>query len=102
MCSAEDQLMIWSKRRPASGSPCVGFGGSNSRVLEVERCPEPIQCANRSRSSPWYREQLLFREMLDLLEYAGYCLVSLEPAYADPPSGHVLQVDGIFLRCDLA
>ena len=45
-----------------------------------------------------YRDQLLFREMLDLLDDAGYAPVSLEPAYADPRNGHVLQVDGIFLR----
>jgi FkbM family methyltransferase len=51
---------------------------------------------------PLYRDQLLFREMLDLLDDAGYDLVSLEPAYADARNGHVLQVDGIFLRRDRA
>jgi hypothetical protein len=49
---------------------------------------------------PLYRDQLLFRGMLDLLDGAGYDLVSLEPAYANPRNGHVLQVDGIFLRRD--
>jgi FkbM family methyltransferase len=47
---------------------------------------------------PLYRDQLLLREMLDLLDGEGYSLVSLDPAYADPRNGHVLQVDGIFLR----
>jgi hypothetical protein len=45
-----------------------------------------------------YRGQLLLRQMLDLLDDAGYDPVSLESAYADPRKGHVLQVDGIFLR----
>jgi hypothetical protein len=45
-----------------------------------------------------YRDQLLFREMLDFLDEAGYDPVSLEPAYADQRNGHVLQVDGTFLR----
>lgn len=47
---------------------------------------------------PLYQDQTLFRDMLDLLDASGYDLVSLEPAYADPRNGHVLQVDGIFIR----
>jgi FkbM family methyltransferase len=47
---------------------------------------------------PLYRDQLLLREMLDLLDGAGYELISLEPAYADPRNGHLLQADGIFIR----
>ena len=76
--------------------------GSEAKALEGARATLPRVVAIETELSlvPLYREQLLFRDMLDLLDDAGYGLVSLEPAYADPRTGHVLQVDGIFLRRD--
>jgi FkbM family methyltransferase len=78
----------------------VDVQGLESRVIEGARGALPRIVAIESELSlvPLYREQLLFRQMLDLLDDAGYDPVSLEPAYADPRNGHVLQVDGIFLR----
>jgi FkbM family methyltransferase len=78
----------------------VDVQGYESRVIEGARAVLPRIVAIESELSlvPLYREQLLFREMLDLLDDAGYGPVSLEAAYADPRNGHVLQVDGIFLR----
>jgi hypothetical protein len=78
----------------------VDVQGLESRVIESARGALPRIVAIESELSlvPLYGEQLLFREMLDLLDDAGYHPVSLEPAYADPRNGHVLQVDGIFLR----
>jgi FkbM family methyltransferase len=74
--------------------------GSEAKALEGARDTLQRVVAIETELSlvPLYRDQLLFREMLDLLDDAGYDLVSLEPAYADPRNGHVLQVDGIFLR----
>ena len=76
--------------------------GFESRVIEGARGVLPRIVAIESELSlvPLYRDQLLFRQMLDLLDDAGYRPVSLEAAYADPRNGHVLQVDGIFLRRD--
>jgi Methyltransferase FkbM domain len=78
----------------------VDVQGFESRVIEGARAVLPRIVAIESELSlvPLYRDQLLFREMLDLLDDAGYGPVSLEAAYADPRNGHVLQVDGIFLR----
>jgi FkbM family methyltransferase len=78
----------------------VDVQGLESRVVEGARGTLGRIAAIESELSlvPLYRDQLLFREMLDLFDGAGYRLVSLEPAYADPRNGHVLQVDGIFLR----
>ena len=78
----------------------VDVQGLESRVIEGARAALPRIAAIESELSlvPLYSDQLLFREMFDLLDDAGYHPVSLEPAYADPRNGHVLQVDGIFLR----
>lgn len=45
-----------------------------------------------------YDDQLLFRPMLDLMDSLGYELVSIQPGLTDHRTGHVLQVDGIFVR----
>ena len=45
---------------------------------------------------PLYQGQLLFVDMYTLISQQGYSLVSLEPAFADPVSGRLLQVDGVF------
>jgi FkbM family methyltransferase len=76
--------------------------GSEAKALEGARPALTRVVAIETELSlvPLYHDQLLFREMLDLLDDAGYDLVSLEPAYADPRTGHVLQVDGIFVRRD--
>ena len=74
--------------------------GSEAQVLNGARQTLPGVAVIETELSlvTLYRDQVLFREMLDLLDDYGYDLVSLEPAYADPTNGHVLQVDGIFLR----
>lgn len=48
--------------------------------------------------TPLYQGQKLFGEMLEFLGEKGYRLVALDPAFTDPASGHLLQVDGIFHR----
>jgi FkbM family methyltransferase len=48
--------------------------------------------------APLYEGQALFAEMVELLGYAGFHLISIEPGFADVRTGHLLQVDGIFAR----
>lgn len=43
-----------------------------------------------------YEGQLLFPEMLSLLETLGFQIVLLEPAFSDAHSGYCLQLDGVF------
>lgn len=78
--------------------------GSEARALEgaLDTLSRVVAIETELSLVPLYRDQPLFREMLDFLDDAGYDLVSLEPAYADPRNGHVLQVDGILLRRDQA
>jgi hypothetical protein len=47
---------------------------------------------------PLYEGQHLYREIIDQLEMLGFGLVSIERGFTDPTTGHVLQVDGIFVR----
>lgn len=46
-----------------------------------------------------YDGQELYQGMIDYLRTLGFTLVSLERGFTDPNTGHVLQVDGIFVRC---
>jgi FkbM family methyltransferase len=47
---------------------------------------------------PLYTGQALFRDVIERLETAGFELWGITPGYADPKSGRVLQVDGLFVR----
>jgi FkbM family methyltransferase len=48
--------------------------------------------------TPLYEGEATMTEMLVYLEKLGFVPMSLEPGYADPKTGRLLQVDGIFFR----
>lgn len=50
---------------------------------------------------PLYGGEVLFTEMLAAMAARGYCLMSLANGFADPQSGRLLQVDGVFYRQEL-
>jgi FkbM family methyltransferase len=47
---------------------------------------------------PLYEGQLLFWETVGLMKQQCFELVSVEPVFTDPQTGHLLQLDGIFER----
>jgi len=47
---------------------------------------------------PLYTGQALLPEVVSFLHAAGLNLVGLEPSFADPASGDLLQVNGLFVR----
>jgi FkbM family methyltransferase len=49
---------------------------------------------------PLYRGQLLYPEMIDLFDRLGFCLAALSEGLTNPATGHVMQVDAIFVRQD--
>jgi FkbM family methyltransferase len=51
---------------------------------------------------PLYRGQVLYRELIDWLERAGYVMWGLEPGFQDQLTGRILQFDGIFYKADSA
>lgn len=50
---------------------------------------------------PLYGGETLFQEMLDVMAGHGFCLMSLANGFADPSTGRLLQVDGVFYRLDV-
>ena len=47
---------------------------------------------------PLYEGEAVMTEMIEYLRTLGFTLMSLEPGYADPKTGRLLQVDGVFFR----
>lgn len=47
---------------------------------------------------PLYDGEAVMTELIAYLSSLGFTLMSLEPGYADPRTGRLLQVDGIFFR----
>jgi FkbM family methyltransferase len=45
-----------------------------------------------------YEGQHLWREMIDRLESEGFTLWNLQPGFADPRNGRMLQIDAVFFR----
>jgi FkbM family methyltransferase len=45
-----------------------------------------------------YEGQALIGAMLSRLDELGFACVGLEPEFVDPSTGHVLQMDGLFVR----
>jgi len=50
---------------------------------------------------PLYGGEVLFQDMLAIMSEKGYCLMSLTDGFAEPKTGQVLQLDGVFYRRDL-
>lgn len=48
--------------------------------------------------TPLYQGEASMPELVEYMAGRGFALVSLEPAWSDPASGRLLQVDGIFFR----
>ena len=47
---------------------------------------------------PLYSGEVLYRQLIDRLDGLGFDLWCLEPGFADPATGRLLQVDGVFVR----
>jgi FkbM family methyltransferase len=47
---------------------------------------------------PLYEGQALFAHLLDRLQQSGHTLFSLDPGFADPITGRMLQCDGLFVK----
>lgn len=48
---------------------------------------------------PLYKDQLLYREMIERMSTLGFEMWAAWPAFVDPESGRSLQLDATFVRC---
>ena len=47
---------------------------------------------------PLYAGEMLFLDVIGLLQEQGYALMNVTPVFRDPETGRLLQVDGMFFR----
>jgi FkbM family methyltransferase len=52
--------------------------------------------------TPLYDSQPLFPELFDTMMQSGFEMYGFSPAFIDPESGRMLQIDGVFFRRDAA
>jgi FkbM family methyltransferase len=80
----------------------IDVQGYELQVLEgARRAVEKVDGLEIEMSLvPLYDGQPLMHDVLDVVRANGFELIDLAPAYRDPESGRVLQIDGIAMRRD--
>ena len=48
-----------------------------------------------------YEDEILYQEMIRILDEKGFKLISLENGFSNPKTGELLQVDGIFMNTSI-
>jgi FkbM family methyltransferase len=93
---------IWRERVPDSVTPFIKLDvqGSEGAVLDGGRVSLQHVIGLQIEMSlvPLYEGAPTMLELLERAEDLGMRMVHLEPGFADPRSGDLLQVDGIFFR----
>jgi FkbM family methyltransferase len=90
-------------RREVSSTPSflkIDVQGFEASVLDgaVETLKHVRGVELELSLEPLYEGQTLMAPMVERMRGSGFRLVSIEPAFAERESGHLLQVDGIFTR----
>ncbi len=62
--------------------------------------PQIIGVQTELSLAPLYEDEPTFLGLITHLEARGFALMSLQPVIDDPVTGQLLQVDGLFFRCD--
>ena len=78
----------------------IDVQGAEDRVIAGAALTLPRVAAIQTELSlvPLYEGQPLIHDMIELLRRRGYELVDVQPAFIDPQSGRLLQLDGFFAR----
>jgi FkbM family methyltransferase len=89
MINPSERLFLKSDTQGYDATVLAGAAKSLERVegIQVEMSIIPL-----------YEGELLLVEMIRYLAERGFTLMSLEPGFADPKTGQLLQTDGIFFR----
>lgn len=80
----------------------IDVQGLEKQVLEGATAILPLVKGIKLELSlvPLYEGQVLFKEMIDIIEKLGYELYGIEPGFTAEKTGRVLQMDGIFFKPD--
>ncbi|MBD2602047.1 MULTISPECIES: FkbM family methyltransferase [Microcystis] len=80
----------------------IDVQGLEKQVLEGATAILPLVKGIKLELSlvPLYEGQVLFKEMIDIVEKLGYELYGIEPGFTAEKTGRVLQMDGIFFKPD--
>ena len=87
-CNSKDNVMIKIDTQGYEKNVLEGATKSlkNIKIIQLEMSIIPL-----------YKNEMLFIEMIQYLDKRGFQLFSLENGFADPSTGQLLQVDGIFV-----
>ena len=89
VCRPGERVYLKIDTQGFEGRVLAGAEGSLARIDTVQ-IEMPL--------TPLYEGELAFSELSQLLLGKGYTIVGLEPGFADPGTGKLLQADGIFHR----
>jgi len=80
----------------------IDVQGLEKQVLEGAKAILPLVKGIKLELSlvPLYEGQVLFKEMIDIIEKLGYELYGIEPGFTAEKTGRMLQMDGIFFKPD--
>ena len=80
----------------------IDVQGLEKQVLEGATAILPLVKGIKLELSlvPLYEGQVLFQEMIDIVEKLGYELYGIEPGFTAEKTGRMLQMDGIFFKPD--
>lgn len=89
LCDIEDNIMLKIDTQGYEKNVLEGAKASLQyvKIIQLEMSIVPL-----------YDNEMLFRDMIDYLEKLGFKLFSLENGFANPETGQLLQVDGVFVR----
>lgn len=88
-CSIKNSVMVKIDTQGYEKNVLDGAAKSlkNIKIIQLEMSILPL-----------YENEMLFIEMINYLDKKGFQLSSLENGFADPYTGQLLQVDGIFTQ----
>ncbi|WP_430013158.1 FkbM family methyltransferase [Microcystis ichthyoblabe FBCC-A1114] len=80
----------------------IDVQGLEKQVLEGATAILPLVKGIKLELSlvPLYESQVLFKEMIHIVEKLGYELYGIEPGFTAEKTGRMLQMDGIFFKPD--
>jgi FkbM family methyltransferase len=100
LCKLDTVAPIYIGDTPHSVYLKIDVQGFELKVLEgaVRILPKILGIQLELSLIPLYDGGILFSEMIDKMEQAGYELHAVIPGFTDVKSGRMLQMDGIFIK----